>query len=549
MNKKTAAFMFSLLILSLGFPASSAENTSLLFRNLWSRFTPNWPMALHDPVASGFNPLEEVIGIHNAHQLGVKWIFDADDVDHPVGPIHATPVVMGDTIYVGSTLGRFYAISHDGARRWDYVTRPPNPLLEAILTPAPTGEPIPDAAGTPIVGAAVLPAQLPYVIFGDLDGNVYALNRHTGEEVWVKEAVDPHPLGGVGGNALLVVGNMVIIGFSAIEELALVLPQLGIPYDCCTHRGLVVALNAATGEELWHYDTIPAAAVSPLPEALAPFKIGPAGADIWGQPTYDWETHTVFIGTGQNFSPSITGGTPGSDSILALDADTGALKWATQFTSGDIWLTGIPNPDATGRFLDQDFGDSPKVYRLADGRKVVGAGQKSGSYHVLDAHTGAVIASTPHLQQANTLGGFQQGGAVAYGRVFQHGLQGIPPFTGQGPFVGTVVALSLDGTQELWRWEKLNALLVGGVAVANGVVFFQSPLEEAVPLQPPFEWAIYAVNAFTGDTLVRIPFQGRAVTSPVVSQGRVYFGKGNTAIRQIGADFDGGLVCLGVANE
>ena len=134
---------------------------------------------------------------------------------------------MGDTIYVGSTLGRFYTISHDGARRWDYVTPPPNPLLEAILTPAPTGEPIPDAAGTPIVGAAVLPAQLPYVIFGDLDGNVYALNRHTGEEVWVKEAVDPHPLGGVGGNALLVVGNMVIIGFSAIEELALVLPQLG----------------------------------------------------------------------------------------------------------------------------------------------------------------------------------------------------------------------------------------------------------------------------------------------------------------------------------
>jgi polyvinyl alcohol dehydrogenase (cytochrome) len=548
-NTKTVACLFSLVIVAFGFPASRVEPTSLLFRDLWSRLTPNWPMALHDPAASGFNPFEHDIGLHNAHQLEVKWVFDAHDVDHPVGPIHATPVVMGETIYVGSTLGRFYAISRDGARRWEYVTRPPNPLLAAVLTPAPTGVPIPDAAGTPIVGAAVVPATLPYVIFGDLDGNVYALNRYTGEEVWVKEAVDPHPLGGVGGNALLAVGNMVIIGFSAIEDLAFVLPQLGIPYDCCTHRGLVVALHAATGEELWRYDTIPAAAVSPLPEAFAPFKIGPAGADIWGQPTYDWETHTVFIGTGQNFAPSSTGGTPGSDSILALDADTGALKWATQLTSGDIWVTGMPNPDASGRFLDQDVGDAPKVYRLPGGRKVVGAGQKSGVYHVLDAHTGAIITSTPHLQPANTLGGFQQGGAMAYGRVFQHGLHGIPPVTGQGPFIGTVLALSLDGTQELWRWEKFVALLVGGVAVANGVILFQSPLEEAVPLQPPLEWALYAVNAFTGETLMRLPFPGRAVSSPVVSRGRVYLGKGNTAIGPIGTDFDGGLVCVGVAHE
>ena len=85
--------------------------------------------------------------------------------------------------------------------------------------------------------------------------------------------------------------------------------------------------------------------------------------------------------------------------------------------------------------------------------------------------------------------------------------------------------------------------------MANGVVFFQSALEERVPLQPPLEWAIYAVNAFTGETLVRLPFPGRAVTSPVVSQGRLYFGKGNAAIEQIGEDFDGGVVCLGLTNE
>jgi len=494
MNAKTVALVVSVYIsvyISLGFTTASSDPLALpptraqrLVSHLLSRFTPHWPMALHDPVASSFNPVEKHLGIPNAHQLEVKWIFDAKDVDHPVGPIHATPVVLGDTIYVGDTLGRFYALSRDGALRWEYVTRPlKNDLLKAILTPSPVGGPIPEVAGTPMVGAAVVPPHRPYVIFGDLAGNVYALNRHTGKEVWVQEAVDPHPLGSVSGNALLVVENMVIIGFASLEIGAALLPQ----YDCCTHRGLVVALQAATGEELWRFETIPATAVSPLPEALAPFKIGPSGADIWGQPTYDWESHSVFIGTGQNLSPSSTGGTPGSDAIMALDADTGALKWATQLTSGDVWVTGLPVPDAMGRFLDQDIGDSPKVYRLADGRRVVGAGQKSGVYHVLDAHTGEVVASTPHLQQANSLGGFQQGGALAYGRVFQHGLHGIPPLTGEGPFLGTVVALSLDGTTELWRWEKPFAILAGGLAVANGVVFFQSPLEERVPLQPPLE--------------------------------------------------------------
>jgi polyvinyl alcohol dehydrogenase (cytochrome) len=553
MNTKTVALVVSVYILSLSFPATSAERQRLhsatavaRVSSFFSRFTPHWPMAFHDPVASSFNPVEKHIGIHNAHQLEVKWIFDATVANHPVGPMHATPIVLGDAIYVGDTLGRFYAISRDGALRWEYVTRPfKKELLKAILTPAPSDGPMPEVAGTPIVGAAVIPPHLPYVIFGDLAGNIYALNRHTGEEVWVQEAVDPHPLGGVGGNALLVIGNRVVIGFSSLEDLAFVLPQ----YDCCTHRGFVVALQAATGEELWRFEPIPATAVHPLPDTLAPFKIGPAGADIWGQPTYDRQSHTIFIGTGQNFSPSSTGDTPGSDAIMALDADTGTRKWATQFTSGDIWVTGLPNPDATGRFLDQDVGDSPKVYRLADGRKVVGAGQKSGVYHVLDAHTGAVIASTPHLQQANILGGFQQGGALAYGRVFQHGLHGLPPLTGEGPFLGTVVALSLDGTTELWRWEKPFALLAGGLAVANGVVFFQSPIEESVPLQPPIEWALYALHAFTGETLLRMPFPGRAVTGPVVSQSRVYFGKGNTAINRIGEDFDGGLICLGLANE
>jgi hypothetical protein len=60
---------------------------------------------------------------------------------------------------------------------------------------------------------------------------------------------------------------------------------------------------------------------------------------------------------------------------------------------------------------------------------------------------------------------------------------------------------------------------------------------------------LYALNALTGEILVRMPFPGRAVTSPVVAHSRVYLGKGNTAIPRIGEDFDGGVVCLGLVNE
>lgn len=513
-----------------------------------AQYDQDWRMAAYDVVASGHNRGESQLGVDNVGDLEVKWVFDDEDAGHAVGPIHATPVVWSSTIFVGSAFGRFYAVARDGRLLWAYETRQPNPLLGAVVIPAPIGGVVSGAVATPVVGAAVLPASVPYVIFGDLDGNIYALDRATGAEVWVKERLDAHPLGGVVGNALLLVDDIVIVGMSSIENVALLLPLFGFPYDCCSHTGLVVALNVNTGEELWRYDTIDPASIQALPLSQSPFVQGPAGADIWGQPTYDVDTHTVYIGTGQNFAPSASGATPASDAIIALDAATGMEKWVTQLTAGDIWLQGMPNPDATGRFFDQDVGDSPKVYTLADGTKVVGAGQKNGIYHVLDAATGAVVVSTPHLQMANSLGGFQQGGAFAGEMVLQHGLDGLTT-NGTGPFLGSVMALSLDGRQVRWRFDRFLSPMAGGMAIANGVVYVQSPLEEAIPLQEPLLWALYALDAQSGEPLARVAFQGRALSGPAVSRGRLYIGFGNLAVTEIGEDDTGGLVCLGLPND
>lgn len=503
-----------------------------------------WPVAGHDARASHHNPVETQIGPSNANTLKPRWVFD-DFQGEDLGALHGTPVVTKDAIYVGSNNGRFYALNLEGELIWDYVTLPPNPLLALLATPAPVGGQIPVLYGTPIVGGAVYSEKENVVMFGDLDGNLYALDGTTGAELWVKEQVDAHPLGGIVGNSLLLADKDVVVGFAAIEDAALLLPDLGIPYQCCSHTGFVAAFDVKKGKQRWRYDTISPADVKPLPSEAAPFTLGPSGADIWGQPTYDAETETIYVGTGQNYSPKAGGGgTKTSDAIIALHAKNGKVKWIRQITADDIWVSGIPSPDATGKWSDQDFGDAPKIYNLPDGRKVVGAGQKSGAYSVLDARTGEVIKTTQVVAQANQLGGLQNGGAYANGRVFVHGLNNLEPTTSTGPFEGVVKALSPDGSSVLWSYSQPLSVLAAPLAVANDVVYFIAPITETNFGTDPQQFTLVGLHAPTGTPVSGFSFPGRAVSGPVVANGRVYLVTGNRAIDALGNNDHGSVIAL-----
>lgn len=510
--------------------------------------SPTWEMAGHDVFAHNNNASEFRIRSSTVNGLGVEWTFDSTVAGHSVGAFHGTPVVTLDSLYVGSNSGRFYALNLDGSLRWYYTARQPNPLLKILSTPSPVGGVIPELYGTPIVGGAIHSDGV--VVFGDLDGNIYGLDAETGDELWVKENLDPHPLGGIVGNSLLRVGNRVVIGFSATEDAGLILPSYGVDYQCCSHTGLVIALDIATGKQVWRYDTIAPSDVKPLPEAFLPFKLGPSGADIWGQPTFDPTSNTVYIGTGQNYSPNAQGSsTKTSDAIIALNASTGKPRWITQVTAGDIWVYGIPSPDANGKFTDQDFGDSPKIYFLRNGRKVIGAGQKSGTFWVLDATTGKVITKNELLKQANQLGGLQSGGAYGRGKVYVHGLDSLDVSTATGPFLGSVVALSPDGAQVKWRYDRPYSVFAGPLALANDLLYFVSPVEEAAPGTDPFQFALYALHADTGAIVARLPFPGRALSGPVVSRGHVYLVTGNQAVEALGTDNNGKILSLGLSQS
>ncbi len=299
------------------------------------------------------------------------------------------------------------------------------------------------------------------------------------------------------GNALALAGDLVLVGLSSFESGASVVAP---DYRCCDHRGGVVALDLETGEERWRYEAIAASSQSAFPAdlivQLGGFeKYGPSGADVWSQPTYDPDSNTVYVSTGQLFSRAADGGGPTTyDSIIALDAANGQLRWSHQFSlTLDVWRFDIANPNADGAWLDRDMSDSPKIYRLADGRKVVAAGQKNGEMHVVDAASGELIRTAALIDQATTEGGLQSGGALAGNLVFQHGLD--TSSVAGAPYDGVVLGVSGDACAQRWRIALPGSPLLAGLAVANGVLYFQSPFEEAIDAPGmPATWALYAVH-------------------------------------------------------
>ena len=244
---------------------------------------------------------------------------------------------------------------------------------------------------------------------------------------------------------------------------------------------------------------------------------GASGVSIWTTPVYDEDTRTIYVGTGNNFTEPATAN---SDAIMAFDARTGAVVWVNQRTVADVWTPRFP----TGP--DFDFGDSPQLYELPIGRKVIGDGQKSGVYHVLDASTGAVI----HAQQyvpGSTLGGLYTDSAVAEGIVFAPGNDRSNP---QAPKC-SLFALSGDGSQLRWRFDT-PGLETNGVAVANGVVYFK----------PSFDPNLYALAMSSGSPLAVVPVGG-SNGGIAISRGRLFLGLGNVFAG--GFNQPSGIVALG----
>ncbi len=347
----------------------------------------------------------------NTPGLKLKWAFGFPGTTTAFG----APTVSDGRVFVGDASGNVYSLeARTGCMYWVYT-----------------------AEG----GVRVAPAlDSRSVYFGDLKGNVYAIDIAKGALLW-KVRADSHPMAVITGSPKLNDGRLYVPVSGRDESMAATNPA----YECCTFRGSVVALDAASGQRIWQAFTIPDTPKVTGQNAKGAKTWGPSGAVPWSSPTLDPQKKILYIGTGVNYSNPPTNT---SDAILAFDMDSGRLLWSQQVHASDSYNFACGADDKTNcpklPFVDFDFGHSPL---LRNG--ILFAGDKGGTVYALDANQKGKLLWKKKLASGGLNGGFMWGPAadeqgVAY--------IGISDFTAGKPEVGGgLVALQLATGEQLWK--------------------------------------------------------------------------------------------------
>ena len=186
-----------------------------------------------------------------AVNLKVKWAFGMPDVTS----LRSQPVVFAGNLLFGGGTVLYSLDAASGCTHW--ATELPSAIRSGI-----------------VMGS---PAEKPLAFFGDSAANVYAVDAVTGAPVWQVQ-MDPHPVAMVTGTPVYHEGRL-YVPVSSFEELAAVKPG----YVCCTFRGSMVALDAATGKILWQTYTIDSPATQEHVNKLGTSTKGPSGAAIWAR--------------------------------------------------------------------------------------------------------------------------------------------------------------------------------------------------------------------------------------------------------------------------
>ncbi len=242
--------------------------------------------------------------------------------------------------------------------------------------------------------------------FGDMSATLYALDAATGQLVW-RTKIDDFPVARVSGSPTLHDGR-VYVGLAAGEEGAAAVPT----YECCRFRGSVVALDAATGGRVWK--TYLVDEPKPTTRNAAGAQLwGPSGVPVWATPAVDSRLNRLYVTTGNNYSDPTS---PLSDAFVALDLASGKILWSRQMTTSDAYTSACRLPDKTNCAAsngpDLDFGASPILVTLANGRRMLVAGQKSGVVHALDPDAGGEVLWQTRIGRGGTMGGVQWGSAT-----------------------------------------------------------------------------------------------------------------------------------------
>jgi polyvinyl alcohol dehydrogenase (cytochrome) len=363
--------------------------------------------------------------------LKLKWAFGfSGDVS-----ASAQPTIVGGRVFVGSQGGKVYSLSAaTGCIHWWYEAQ------TLVRTAVSIGHIESESGGSYAA------------FFGDNSGVVYAVEAATGKLLW-KVKVDSHPAARITGSPIYDRGRL-YVPVSSGEEAAASAPD----YQCCRFRGSVVALDGATGKQIWRTYTISEEAHPTKKNKNGTQLWGPSGAGIWSSPTIDVKRNVLYVTTGDNYShPS----TATSDAFLAMDLDSGELLWSRQITASDVWNTACRMadksncPETSGP--DFDFGASPILVTLSNGRQALVAGQKSGIVYAVDPDASGEVLWQVRIGKGGTLGGIEWGSAADQSNVYV-GLSDITRILVPGSIStdtdpkqgGGMFALSLEKGERVW---------------------------------------------------------------------------------------------------
>jgi polyvinyl alcohol dehydrogenase (cytochrome) len=317
-------------------------------------------------------------------RLKLKWAFGFPGVSASGSQV----TVDGGRLFVGSRNGIMYSLdASTGCIIWTFEA---------------------DAGirSTPFVGAV---ADGQTVFFGDAHAHVYALNVSDGKLRW-KVKLDDHLDAMITGAPVLHAGRL-YVPVSSLEEGSGAMPG----YECCTFRGSVVSLDAASGRQVWKTHTIPDAPTPRTKNRIGTQLWGPSGAAVWSSPTLDPDRNRLYITTGDSYSNPVA---PSSDAIIALAMDTGRILWVRQTLGGDAWNLGCLEQTPEGRANcpdakapDFDFGSSPVLTALPNGQRLLLAGQKSGMLYALNPDDGTPVWEI-RAGEGGVLGGIEWGFAI-----------------------------------------------------------------------------------------------------------------------------------------
>jgi alcohol dehydrogenase (cytochrome c) len=291
----------------------------------------------------------------NAQKLKLQWVYQMPTTLM----VEATPIIVNGIMYISEPPSNLVALdAKTGRQFWRYRRQLPDRINVCC--------------GQVNRGVAVLGNR---VFVGTVDAHLVALDARTGDVLWDVTVADPKTGHSISG-APLIVKDMVICGIAGGEY--------GI-------RGFLNAYDAATGKRRWRFWTIPEPG-SPGSETWSGDAWKTGGAPTWVTGSYDAEQNLLIWGTG-NPSPDWNGDVrPGnnlySDCAIALDPDTGKLKWYFQFIPHDThdWdAAQIPV------LVDDTWKGQP--------RKLIYWAHRGGFFYVLDRENGKFLFGAPFAKQ------------------------------------------------------------------------------------------------------------------------------------------------------